>query len=62
MPQLLFISVTILGMIIIYVLVLPKYLKEKSQQPLDVEQSENLNWGANMSFKKNIQSLAFDFI
>jgi hypothetical protein len=43
MPQLLFISVTILGMIIIYVLVLPKYLKEKSQQPLDVEQSENLN-------------------
>jgi hypothetical protein len=43
MPLLLFITATILGMIIIYVLVRYKHLKEKSQQPLDVEQSENLN-------------------
>jgi uncharacterized membrane protein YuzA (DUF378 family) len=52
MPLLL-LSVTILA-IIIYILVGFNPLKEISQQPQDVEQSENLN----LEFKKNIQSLA----
>jgi hypothetical protein len=49
MPLLVIVSAITLGMIIINVVLVPcKYLKEKSQQLLDVEQSENLNRGANM--------------